>query len=296
VFGNRWTRDEINLVVNGRTCPSPVHSQHDRKYIWYDSDHYMIQTGRGACTTYPDEAPINCKSQPALNQIENCPTVCPANKCGSNGYCDCGTGNCLCDAGFSGPDCKNDMCAAAQCDPINGRCTARYMGGNLPVTQGACICRPGTYGPKCNSNACAGNTCSGNGICKNQGEVDYTCVCNEGYDGLKCENKCTPPSQITSNTTANQVCQPPCYLGIQYYGSISISGPDTASEGAATAEECGQDCMATPTCKCFVYPGTCYMKTAVSSVSSNATRVSGARCGFYQIGVPYTTYTPPDLP
>ena len=31
VFGNRWKRDEINLVVNGRTCPSPVHSQHDRR-------------------------------------------------------------------------------------------------------------------------------------------------------------------------------------------------------------------------------------------------------------------------
>lgn len=31
VFGNRWTRDEINLVVAGRNCPSPVHSQHDRR-------------------------------------------------------------------------------------------------------------------------------------------------------------------------------------------------------------------------------------------------------------------------
>lgn len=31
VFGNRWKRDEINLVVEGRNCPSPVHSQHDRR-------------------------------------------------------------------------------------------------------------------------------------------------------------------------------------------------------------------------------------------------------------------------
>ena len=31
VFGNRWKRDEINLVVVGRNCPYPVHSQHDRR-------------------------------------------------------------------------------------------------------------------------------------------------------------------------------------------------------------------------------------------------------------------------
>lgn len=33
VFGNRWTRDEINLIVEGRNCPHPVHSQHDRRHI-----------------------------------------------------------------------------------------------------------------------------------------------------------------------------------------------------------------------------------------------------------------------
>ena len=31
IFGNRWTRDEINLFVSGRNCPTPVHSQHDRR-------------------------------------------------------------------------------------------------------------------------------------------------------------------------------------------------------------------------------------------------------------------------
>jgi hypothetical protein len=31
IFGNRWTRDEIDLDVAGRNCPYPVHSQHDRR-------------------------------------------------------------------------------------------------------------------------------------------------------------------------------------------------------------------------------------------------------------------------
>ena len=33
IFGNRWKRDEINLIVKGRNCPSPVHSQHDRRLV-----------------------------------------------------------------------------------------------------------------------------------------------------------------------------------------------------------------------------------------------------------------------
>jgi hypothetical protein len=296
VFGNRWVRDEVNLVVAGRTCPSPVHSQHDRKYIWYDSDHYMIQTGRGACTSYPDETTINCKNQPTLNQIENCPSVCPANKCGPNEYCDCGTGTCLCNAGYNGPNCKTDTCTVANCDPQHGRCAARYLGGSLPVSVNQCVCKPGTYGPQCNANPCAGNTCSGNGKCRNMGEFDWTCECNEGYDGTKCETKCVPPSQINSSTTPDQVCQPPCYLGQQFWGGININGPDTANKGEPNAGACGPDCMSVSTCNCWVYQGTCYMKTAVSSISSNSSRVSGARCGFYKVGIPYTTYTPPDLP
>lgn len=34
VFGNRWKRDEINLIIAGRNCPSPVHSQHDRRLLF----------------------------------------------------------------------------------------------------------------------------------------------------------------------------------------------------------------------------------------------------------------------
>jgi len=128
------------------------------------------------------------------------------------------------------------------------------------------------------------------------GEVDWTCECNQGYDGLKCETKCVPPSQINSTVTPDQVCQPPCYLGQQYWGGININGPDTSNKAESNAGACGPDCMQHPACNDWVYEGTCWMKTAVSSISSNATRVSGARCGFYKVGIPYTTYTPPDLP
>ena len=109
IFGNRWTRDEIDLIVVGRTCPTPVHSQHDRRFIW-SGDDYLTKKGRGACTSNPDMAPVNCKLQPKLSNIENCPSMCTGG-C-RNGYCDCATGECLCNPGFAGTNCgKNTACS-----------------------------------------------------------------------------------------------------------------------------------------------------------------------------------------
>ncbi|CAF0723862.1 unnamed protein product [Adineta steineri] len=146
VFGNRWKRDEIDLVVAGRNCPYPVHSQHDRRYIW-SGDNYLTVKGRGACTAFPDMSAINCKSQPKLSNVEHCPEQC-LNGC-RNGYCDCATGECLCNAGFSGVNCSIDTCGAARC--VNGVCAAQYLGGDLPVTNKPCVCIDGWYGDRCDT-------------------------------------------------------------------------------------------------------------------------------------------------
>jgi len=195
-------------------------------------------------------------------------------------------------SGFTGPNCKTDTCAAAQCDPVNGRCSTRYLGGSLPVTKGECVCKPGSYGSKCNANSCAGNTCSGNGVCKVMSEFNWTCVCNTGYDGLKCESKCVAPADITPNTPADQVCQPPCYNGIQYYPDVDIHGPDTSNQPVSTAEDCGKLCEGNPKCNSFVFPGWCYMKTGVSSFSPLNTTIGGIRCGLVNISIYYGPFTP----
>ncbi|CAF1388780.1 unnamed protein product [Rotaria magnacalcarata] len=146
IFGNRWKRDEIDLVVVGRNCSYPVHSQHDRRYIW-SGDNYLRVKGRGACTSFPDMQSVDCRSQPKLSNIEHCPGKCPSG-C-TNGYCDCATGECLCDPGFSGSHCNIDTCAAARC--INGNCVAQYLGQELLVTNKPCVCIDGWYGDKCDT-------------------------------------------------------------------------------------------------------------------------------------------------
>ncbi|CAF4040020.1 unnamed protein product [Adineta steineri] len=146
IFGNRWKRDEIDLVVAGRNCPYPVHSQHDRRYIW-SGNNYLKVKGRGACTSFPDMSPVNCKSQPKLTNVEHCPDQCP-NGC-RNGYCDCATGECLCNPGFSGVNCSIDTCGAAGC--VNGNCAAQYLGRDLPVTNKPCVCIDGWYGDRCDT-------------------------------------------------------------------------------------------------------------------------------------------------
>lgn len=117
------------------------------RFIW-SGDSYLTVRGRGACTSFPDMPQIVCKTQPKLTSIEYCPEQCP--KGCLNGYCDCATGQCLCNPGFAGPDCRTDLCAVAGC--INGHCSAQYLGGEIPVSHKPCVCMEGWYGDRCDSS------------------------------------------------------------------------------------------------------------------------------------------------
>ena len=116
------------------------------RFIW-SGDNWLQVRGRGACSQFPDMPPIDCKNVPQISNIENCPGKCQS-KC-NNGYCDCETGECLCNSGFSGPNCSIDTCSAAGC--VNGNCAARYLGGELLVTKLPCVCMDGWYGDKCDT-------------------------------------------------------------------------------------------------------------------------------------------------
>jgi len=140
IFGNRWKADEILLSVVGRNCSQTTSSQHDRQFIWGDSNdgNFLKMPGRGACSEYPDSPHIDCTHVPKMYVAEQC-DQCATVNCGPNAYCDCGTKQCMCISGFSGPNCQNDICSSAKCDPVKAACAMRYLGGDMQATLQQCV-------------------------------------------------------------------------------------------------------------------------------------------------------------
>ena len=197
VIGNRWTPDQIRLVVAGRTCPAITTSQHDR--VWLTGPMPMDGPqgppseawGRGACKAHADMPNVDCATTPAL-ALNECPSACPGG-C-SNGWCDCGTKQCVCDPGFQGASCEVDVGATGRCGS-HGRYSGRFLGGTFPPTAQTCICEPGGWtGPLCDRNPCAEagekGKCGGHGTCVAVGANGFRCDCDQGYSGASCETTC----------------------------------------------------------------------------------------------------------
>lgn len=99
----------------------------------------------------------------------------------------------MCTPGFSGDSCEVDVCESARCT-THGKCTARYLGGDLPPVRDVCLCESPYAGPACEINPCASRTCSGHGTCYSHGEMDSYCECHAGYSGANCESSEYPSS------------------------------------------------------------------------------------------------------
>eukprot|EP00808_Paulinella_micropora_P018677 g74680.t1 len=260
VFGNRWSPDKIVLSVPGWTCPPLTSSQHDRRFIYSDSFSAPARTGagHGACSTYPDMPEISCDAQAELD-LTACPELCPTG-CSAHAFCDCGTQACTCQPGYSGPDCKEDICASARCGP-HGTCTARYLGGAIPVTQAACICIPPWNGPTCESNPCEGVSCSGNGHCVSDSATTFHCECTAPYTGPDCAKSCELCKGIWPYGCATHIpgpayCQ--AATGACWYSNNPNPTPPAGSSwccfkdcDACSGVECppaSNDCHAAPVC------------------------------------------------
>jgi len=281
IFGNRWKPDIINLSVAGRNCPSPVTSQHDRLWIWGDSnDNFLTVPGRGACTAFPDKPIVNCAKISQNYLQENC-TQCQGTNCGPNGYCDCGIpGQCICQSGFSGPNCQTDICQQAGCSPGSGGCTMRYLGGTLPATLAQCACKEGAFGPKCDANPCAHlqKPCN-QGTCTVISGTEAMCTCNANYQGLYCDDSC-------ANSPTYPKCAPPCDLGMQYYPNSDFAGPNILAQNTDSYQDCGALCLSMSNCNAFAWNGVgCYLKGTGKVVANNGDW-AGTKCNYTSIVVP----------
>jgi len=256
-LGNRWTPDQIYLTVDGRDCPDITTSQHDRRYIYSsaDTNQYLQQTGRGACTSYPDMPAVDCSTVPPPALME-CPSDCDPACDAPNQYCDCGRNVCMCTPGFSGDDCSFDICAPARCGE-NGVCTLRYLGGDAIGTYAACLCTQPWAGPTCEDNPCEGQTCNGHGTCVSLSAATYECQCDNGYWGSQCTETCNSvcPGAFPYGCPLNQ--DVPSYCGSNGGCSFGNNPPagwccyNNCDDDPCTGVECP-----IPTSDC-VYGGMC---------------------------------------
>ena len=188
VIGNRWKPDEIVLTVKGQGCNKKlVNSQHDRRFLWSQTENYPNPKawGRGACSSgYPDMPAVTCPAVPPPVKALSCDGEC-ATSC-QNGFCECGSKQCVCNAGYYGPDCSANICDASRCG-AHGKCIATYLGGELLPSQGTCVCDQGWSGPTCDQHVCEDVTCSGRGYCQAKGDTDHKCICDSPFTGSNCE-------------------------------------------------------------------------------------------------------------
>ena len=134
------------------------------------------------------------------------PELCE-HHCFGHGLCDPATGDCSCDAGYSGRHCESGLCphgcsGHGRCVgptlPQDGVMRPRSIGprptGDPPMlsvlpSAGGCECYSGWTGYDCAHRTCPGNNCFGHGDCLNG-----TCVCESGYAGAACtEAACATP-------------------------------------------------------------------------------------------------------
>uniref|UniRef100_A0ABD2VVZ3 Delta-like protein n=1 Tax=Trichogramma kaykai TaxID=54128 RepID=A0ABD2VVZ3_9HYME len=99
--------------------------------------------------------------------------------CGGRGRCR--DGKCICDAGYQGVHCHENIndCGGNPCRN-GGTCVDL-------VNSFQCICREGWTGDLCDQDVdeCLDSPCRNNGTCVD-GVADFTCICRNGWKGKTC--------------------------------------------------------------------------------------------------------------
>uniref|UniRef100_A0A671VUK2 Delta-like protein n=1 Tax=Sparus aurata TaxID=8175 RepID=A0A671VUK2_SPAAU len=152
---------------------------------------------RGRCISQP-AGNFTCVCDPGFSGIychENI-NDCLENPCGNGGTCIDGVNSfqCFCPEGWEGR-----LCDLSENDPRQCDATTCSNGGTCLDHGDAfrCACPPGWGGNTCNlakNSTCASSPCSNGGTCVGGGDT-FTCICKEGWEGPTCGqniNDCNP--------------------------------------------------------------------------------------------------------
>lgn len=142
----------------------------------------------------------------------DCGTANPQCNAPNGGRCDLAAG-CLCNAGYTGPNCELFDCGSFDCFSSAGH--GNCSGPPAVPTAGTCVCAQAYTGDQCQFTGCPNNNCGNEllGFCiKSVGQ----CICYEGRFGDGCEQlQCTPPDCAGHGTCNPSTGRCACQSGFQ---------------------------------------------------------------------------------
>lgn len=146
----------------------------------------MCERLKEDCQTTPCQAIDSCIIAVATNDSDGIQNI-PSNVCGARGRCisqPAGNFTCVCDPGFSGIYCHENIndCIGNPCRN-GGTCVDR-------VNSFQCVCPDGWEGQLCdhNVNECRHNPCKNGGQCIDLVN-DFYCNCTDNWKGKTCHSR-----------------------------------------------------------------------------------------------------------
>ncbi|KAK7092975.1 uncharacterized protein [Littorina saxatilis] len=163
----------------------------------------------GLCYCKPGYTGDACQQKCDEGYWGNCASRCD---CYNKAPCDKRTGQCQCLPGFTGPQCQTacqDTTYGANCSQSCPPCSTGIcskVNGSCVCPGGSCSsCPSGLFGIQCDQ-VCQCEY----GTCHTEAGQTYTCQCDPGWQGLKCDTPCPAGTYGTNCLSACQCVHGNC--------------------------------------------------------------------------------------